>query len=113
MSEMSQTLDYITQNYDSSLTFFKSFEENLDKVKEVYVGYKLHFLLYPGIGLVGVLLGIKIISVWIKVTQCYPLIKDYMSDWSKFRAQRQNLRNEAYGGFEQALPLVSIVNRAQ
>ena len=33
MSEMSQTLDYITQNYDSSLAFFKSFEENLDKVR--------------------------------------------------------------------------------
>ena len=84
MSEMSNTLDYINQNYDSSPTFFKSVEENLNKVKEVYVGYKLHFLVYAGIGLVGVLLGIKLISVCIKVTQCYPLIKDYMSDWSEF-----------------------------
>ena len=54
-------------------------EENLDKVKEVYVGCKLYFLVNAaGIGLVGVLLGIKLNSVCIKVAQCYPLMKNYM-----------------------------------
>ena len=81
MSEMSQTLNYITQNYDSSLAFFQSFEENLDKLKEVYVGYKLHFLVYSGLGLIGVLVAIKIISVFIKIAQCYPLVKDFISDF--------------------------------
>ena len=97
MSEMSQTINYITQNYDSSFAFFQSFEENLDKVKEVYVGYKLHFLVYSGLGLIGVLVVIKIISVVIKIALCYPLVKDFISDFSAFRAQRQTQRNEAYG----------------
>ena len=67
MSEMSQILEYITHNYDYSLTFFKSFEENLDKVKEVYVNYKLHLLVYLGLTALGVLLAVKIKSVFIKL----------------------------------------------
>ena len=112
MSEMSQTLEYITQNYDSSLTFFKSFEENLDKVKEVYVNYKLHLLVYLGRSALGVLLAVKIISVFIKLVQCYPLVKDYMSDWQAFRNSCLAQRTEAFGNLEQNLPLVPIVQRA-
>ena len=110
---MSQTLDYITQNYNSSLDFFKSFEENLDKVKEVYVSYKLHLLAYLGLSAIGVLLAVKIIWVLIKIVQCYPLVKDFMSDWTAFRNQHQAQRTEAYGNFEQNLPLVPIVQRAR
>ena len=110
MAEMSTTLEYITQNYDSCLTFFKRFEENLNKVKEVYVGYKLYFLVYAGIGLVGILLGLKLVSVFIKIVQCYPLVKDYMADWSEFHTQYQNLWNEGLWGFERALPLLPIRN---
>ena len=110
---MSQTLDYITQNYDSSLAFFKSFEENLDKVREVYVSYKLHLLVYLGLSAIGVLLAVKIISVFIKIVQCYLLVKDYMSDWQAFRNSRQAQRTEAFGNLEQNLPLVPIVQRAR
>ena len=113
MSEMSQTLEYITQNYDSSLTFFKSFDKNLDKVKEVYVNYKLHLLVYLGLSGLAVLLAVKIISVFIKLVQCYPLVKDYMSDWQAFRNSRQAQRIEAFGNLEQNLPLVPIVQRAR
>ena len=113
MSEMSQTLEHITQNYDSSLTFFKSFEENLDKVKEVYVNYNLHLLVYLGLSGLGVLLAVKIISVFIKLVQCYPLVKDYMSDWQAFRNSRQAQRTEAFGNLEQNLPLVPIVQTAR
>ena len=111
--EMSQTLNYITKNYDSSLTFFKSFEENLDKIRRVYVDYKLHLLVYLGLSAIAVLLAVKIISVLIKMVQCYPLVKDFMSDFSAFREQRQAQRTEAYGNFEQNLPLVPIVRRAR
>ena len=104
MAEMSNTLDYITQNYDSSLTFFKSFEKNLNTVKKVYVGYKLHYIVYAGISLVGLLLGLTLISVCIKIVQCYPLVEDYMADWSEFRAQCQNLRNEGFGNSKEHYP---------
>ena len=113
LSEMSQTLNYITENYDSSLTFFKSFEENLDKIRRVYVDYKLHLLLYLGLSAIAVLLAVKIISVFIKMVQCYPLVKDFMSDWSAFRAQSQAQRTEAYGNFEKNLPLIPIVRRVR
>ena len=113
MSEMSQTLEHITQNYDSSLTFFKSFEENLDKVKEGYINYNLHLLVYLGLSGLAVLLAVKIISVFIKLVQCYPLVKDYMSDWQAFRNSRQAQRTEAFGNLEQNLPLVPIVQRAR
>ena len=53
LAEMSNTLDYITQNYDSSLAFFQSFEENLKGVRDVYKGYKLNYLVYARIGVVG------------------------------------------------------------
>ena len=43
LREISQTLDHITQNYNSSLMFFESFDENLGKMKDIYVRYKLHF----------------------------------------------------------------------
>ena len=109
---MSNTLDYITENYNSSLTFFKGFEKSLNTVKEVYIGYNLHYLFYAGLGLVGILLGIKLISLLIKAIECYPSITNYMADWSEFREQRQKLRNEGMGAFERALPLVPVVNRA-
>ena len=80
MSEMSQTLQHITQNYDSSLTFFKNFETSLDKIKEVYINYKLHLLVYIGLSGLAVLVAVKIISVFFKLIQCYPLVKDYISD---------------------------------
>ena len=113
MSEISQTLEHITQNYDSSLTFFKSFETNLDKIKEVYINYKLHLLVYLGLSGLAVLLAVRIISVFIKLVQCYPLVKDYMSDWQAFRNSRQAQRIEAFGNLKQNLPLVPIVQRAR
>ena len=67
MAEMSQTLDYITQNYDSSLTFFKSFDENLDKIKEIYVKYKLHLFGYLVLSALRILVVVKIILVLIKL----------------------------------------------
>ena len=113
MSEMSQTLQHITQNYDSSLTFFKNFEISLDKIKEVYVNYKLHLLVYIGLSGLAVLVAVKIISVFFKLIQCYPLVKDYISDWQAFRNSRQAQRIEGFGNLEQNLPLVPIVQRAR
>ena len=110
---MRNTIDYITQNYDSSLAFFQSFEENLNGVKDVYKGYKLDYLVYAGIGVVGLLLALKLISLFVRIVQCYPAARDYISDWSEFRAQRQNRRNERMEDFERALPLLRIVNRAR
>ena len=104
-------MDYITENYDSSLTFFKGFEKSLNTVKEVYIGYKLHYLFYARLALVGIFLGIKLISLLIKAVQCYPLVTNYMADWSEFCQQCQNLRNEGMGAFERALPLVPVFNR--
>ena len=75
--------------------------------------YRLNYLFYAGLGVVGILLGIKIISLCIKAVQCYPQVTNYMSDWSEFRQQRQNLRNEGLGAFERALPLVPVQNRAR
>ena len=65
--EMRNILDYITQNYHSSLAFFQSFEENLSGVKDVYKGYKLDYLVYAGIGLVGLLLALKLISLFVRI----------------------------------------------
>ena len=78
--EMRNTLDYITQNYDSSLAFFQCFEENLNGVKDVYKGYKLDYLVYAGIGVVGLLLALKLISLFVRIVQCYPPARDYISD---------------------------------
>ena len=77
---MSNTFDYITQNYDSSLAFFQSFEENFNGVKDVYKGYKLDYLVYAGIGVVGLLLALKLISLFVRIVQCYPAARDYISD---------------------------------
>ena len=85
--EMRNTLDYITQKYDSSLAFFQSFEENLKGVRDMHKGYKLNYLVYAGIGVVGLLLGLKLISLFARIVQCYSVVRDYMADWSEFRAQ--------------------------
>ena len=86
--------------------------ENLDKIKEIYVKYKLHLFGYLVLSALGILVVVKIISVLIKVVQCYPLVKDYMADWHAFRDSRQAQRIEALGNLEQNLPLVPIVQRA-
>ena len=104
MAEISNTLYYLEENYNSSLTFFRGFEYSLNTVKEVYVGYRLHYVLYAGLSVIGILLGIKIVSLCIKAVQCYPEITNYMSDWSEFCQQCQNLRNEGMGRVERALP---------
>ena len=113
MSEMAQTLQHITQNYNDSITFFKNFEISLDKIKETYIYYKLHLLVYVGLGGLAVLVSVKIISVFFRIVQCYPLVKDYISDWKAFRESRQNQRIEGFGNLEQNLPLVPIVQRAR
>ena len=107
--EMRNTLDYITQNYDSSLAFFQSIAENLNGLKDVYKGYKLDYLVYAGIGVVGLLLALKLISFFVRIVQCYPAAKEYITDWSEFKAQCQNLRIERMEYFKKALPLVPIV----
>ena len=112
MREMSQTLDYITQNYDSSLTFFKSFDENLDKIKDIYVRYELHLFGYLVLSALGILVGVIIISVLIKIVQFYPSVKNYLDDWHAFRVSRQAQRNEVSENPEQNLPLVPIIQRA-
>ena len=113
MSEMAQTLQHITQNYNSSITFFKNFEISLDKIKETYIYYKLHLLVYVGLGGLAVLVSVKIISVFFRIVQCYPLVKDYISDWRAFRESRQAQRVEGFGNLDQNLPLVPIVQRAR
>ena len=82
-------------------------------MKEVYVNYNLHLLVYLGLSGLGVLLAVKIISVFIKLVQCYRLVKGYMSDWQAFRNSRQAQRTEAFGNLEQNLPLVPIVQTAR
>ena len=109
---MSQTLDYITQSYNSSLTFFKSFDENLNKIKDIYVRYKLYLFGYLVLSALGILVGVKIISVLIKIVQCYPSVKNYLDDWHAFRDSRQAQRNEVLENPEQNLPLVPIIQRA-
>ena len=69
--------------------------------------------MYLGLSGLAVLLAVKIISVFIKLVQCYPLVKDYMSDWQAFRNSRQAQRIEAFRNLEQNLPLVPIVQRAR
>ncbi len=113
MSEMSHTLQHITENYNSSITFFKNFETGLDKIKEIYIYYKLHLLVYIGLSGLAVLVTIQIISVFFKIVQCYPLVKDYLSDWKAFRESRQAQRVEGFGNLDQNLPLVPIVQRAR
>ena len=82
-------------------------------MKEVYVNYKLHLFGYLELSALGVLLVVKIISVLIKLVQCYPLVKDYMADWHAFRDSRQAQRAEALGNLEQNLPLIPIIQRAR
>ena len=113
MSEMSRTLQHITQNYNNSITFFKNFETSLDKIKEIYIYYKLHLLVYIGLSGLAVLVTVQIISVFFKIVQCYPLVKDYLSDWKAFRESRQAQRVEGFGNLDQNLPLVPIVQRAR
>ena len=113
MAEISNTLDYLENNYNISLSFFKGFESSLNIIQEVYEGYNLHYVVYSGLFVIATLLTIKIISVCIKAIQCYPLVTTYWSDFSEFRQQCLYLRNEGVGGLERAMPLVPLVQRAR
>ena len=113
MSEMARTLEHITQNYNDSITFFKNFEMSLDTIKKTYTYYRLHILVYAGLGGLAILVAVQIMTVFFRIIQCYPLVKDYISDWKAFRESRQNQRMEGFGTLEQNLPLVPIVQRAR
>ena len=108
MREISQTLDYITQNYNSSLMFFKSFDENLGKIKDIYVRYKLHLFGYLVLSALGILVGVKIISVLIKIVQCYPSVKNYLDNWHAFRDLKQAQGNGVTGNPEQNPPFYKL-----
>ena len=113
MSEMARTLEHITQNYNDSITFFKNFEMSLDTIKKTYTYYKLHILVYAGLGGLAILVAVQIMTVFFRIIQCYPLVKDYIADWKAFRETRQNQRMEGFGAMEQNLPLVPIIQRAR
>merc|ERR1712240_128032 len=113
MSEMAKTLEHITQNYNDSITFFKNFEMSLDTIKKTYTYYKLHILVYAGLGGLAILVAVQIMTVFFRIIQCYPLVKDYISDWKAFRETRQNQRIEGFGAVEQNLPIVPIIQRAR
>ena len=59
MTEISQTLEFLETNYISSLSFFKSFENSLQTIQQVYEGYNLHILVYSGLFVIATLLVIK------------------------------------------------------
>ena len=113
MSEMTRTLEHITQNYNDSITFFKNFEMSLDTIKETYTYYKLHILVYAGLGGLAILVAVQIMTVFFRIIQCYPLVRDYIADWKAFRQTRLNQRMEGFGAMEQNLPLVPIIQRAR
>merc|ERR1711873_83317 len=77
MSDMTRTLEHITENYNTSITFFKNFEISLDTIKETYTYYKLHLLVYAGLGGLGILVAVQIMTVFVRIIQCYPLVRDY------------------------------------
>ena len=113
MADLTRTLEHITQNYNTSITFFKNFEISLNAVKETYTYYNLHILVYAGLTGVAVLVAVQIITVFVRIIQFYPLARDYISDWKAFRSSRVNQRMEGFGTVEQNLPLVPIIQRAR
>ena len=78
-------LDDISTNYNYSIQIFKSVEDTLETVHQIYKGYQLYLVLYIGMAVIGTVLAIQIVILIIKIIKCYPSVKLYLSDWADFR----------------------------
>ena len=106
LSAIETELSSFQTDFNETLSVFSDLNENITYIKSVYHRYNLHLIWWALAAGLGLLLGIKIISLFISCVKTYPLISNYISDWNTFRQLRNQQRRLANQPQEQAFPLV-------
>ena len=92
-AEISRTLDFIQIKYNTSLQFFKSFDESLHTILTVYTDYNLFILWYSAFFILGILFLIKVVTLIMYCINSWPSFTEFWTDFTEYRRARSNEGN--------------------
>ena len=87
LSSISGSLDSFTDDFNTTLAFFKSIDRSLESVYGVYHEYEYHIqvILYIILGIIGLILFIQLTVLLFKCPECYIFLSTYLQDFQQFR----------------------------
>ena len=106
LNNIERELSTFQMDFNETISFFQTLNENVTYVKSIYLEYNLHLIWWALVGGLGILVILKICSLIINCVKAYPLISNYISDWHTFRELRNQQRRVADNPQEAAYPLV-------
>ena len=92
-SEISRILEFIQIKYNTSLQFFKSFDESLHTIPTIYTDYNLFVLWYTALFILGILFLIKVVTLIMYCINCWPNVTGLYTDFTEYRRVRSNEGN--------------------
>lgn len=111
-AEISETLDFIQLNYNTSLNFFHSFDQSLNTIQTVYTDYNLFIVLYCALLILGTLFLIKVVTLLVYCVNGWPKVTGFKQDLNKYRRNKDTgiNRNDNIRGDQQVeMPLIRRV----
>ena len=65
-AEITETLDFLQLNYNTSLSFLQSFDKSLTTIQHLYNDYNLYILWHGVLFILGTLFAIKLVTLLIQ-----------------------------------------------
>ena len=108
-AEISRTLDFIQLNYNTSLNFFRSFDQSLNTIQTVYTDFNLFIVWYCALFILGTLFLIKVVTLLVYCINRRPKVTGFLQDFNEYR-RKKNIglnRNDNIRGNDQVeMPLI-------
>ena len=106
LHSIEQELSSFQTDFNETISFFQTLNENVTYVKSIYLEYNLHIIWWALVCGLSILVILKIFSLITNCVKAYPKISTYISDWQTFRELRNQQRRLAENPQEAAYPLV-------